>query len=161
MKLLSVEDSMFIFLVHWYRDGCSAICFVKYIQTFFVQVFSLLHNTVRMHEFLLCCESSRKCCAMQTTLTTKIILIYILYVFTKLLLYSHRLYNSLFRRFEYAEGSLFRRFIIPKVRYSEGSLFRSPLFRRFVIPKVRYSEGSLGSFVIPKVRYSEGSLVRK
>ena len=49
-------------------------------------------------------------------------------------------------------------FVIPKVRYSEGS----------VNPKVRYSEGSLiRRFVIPKVHYSEGhghsegSLIRK
>ena len=42
--------------------------------------------------------------------------------------------------------------VIPKVR----------LIRRFVIPKVRYSEGSLfRRFVIPKVRYSEGSLIRR
>ena len=70
----------------------------------------------------------------------------------------------------YSEGSLFRRLVIPNARFSEGSLFRrlvipkvryseGSLFRRFVIPKVRYSEGSLfRRFVIPKVRYSEGSL---
>ena len=42
--------------------------------------------------------------------------------------------------------------VIPKVRYSEGS----------VNPKVRYSKGSLfRRFVIPKVRYSEGPLFRR
>ena len=47
-------------------------------------------------------------------------------------------YSSLFRRFVISKVRLIRRFVIPKVRYSEGSLFR-----RFAIPKVRYSEGSL------------------
>ena len=36
--------------------------------------------------------------------------------------------------------------VIPKVCYSEGSLFR-----RFVIPKVRFSENEIG-FDVPKVR---------
>ena len=62
----------------------------------------------------------------------------------------------------YSEGSLLRRFVIPKVWrfvipkvcYSEGLLFR-----RFVIPKVCYSEGSL--FRTHKFRILGGSLIRK
>ena len=57
--------------------------------------------------------------------------------------YSER---SLFQRFSYCDDPLFRRFVIPKVRYFAGSLFR-----RFVIPEVRYSENEV-RFVIPKVR---------
>ena len=37
-------------------------------------------------------------------------------------------------------------FVNPNIRYSEGSLFR-----RFIIPKVRFSENEIG-FDIPKVR---------
>ena len=40
----------------------------------------------------------------------------------------------------YSEGSLFRRFVNPKVRYCEHANFLYLLFRRFVNPKVRYSE---------------------
>ena len=55
---------------HWVRDGCSAIIFVKHVKTVFVQVLSLVHNTVRTHELLLGCESSCKCHhAAQTTPT--------------------------------------------------------------------------------------------
>ena len=43
-------------------------------------------------------------------------------------------------------------YVIPKVRYSEGSLFR-------IYNKVRYSEGSLFR-IYHKVRLSEGSLFR-
>ena len=57
-------------------------------------------------------------------------------------------YSSLFRRFEYSKGLLFRRFVIPKVRYYEG-----PLLRRSVILKVRYSEDP--------VHYSEDPLIRR
>ena len=57
-------------------------------------------------------------------------------------------------------GSLFRRFVIPKVRYSEVLLFR-----RFVIPKIRYSVDWLfWRFVNPKwkrVNYSKGSFIQK
>ena len=49
------------------------------------------------------------------------------------LFYLFKGYSSLFRKVQ-----LIRRFVNPKVRYSEGALFR-----RFVIPKVRYSDGSL------------------
>ena len=41
----------------------------------------------------------------------------------------------------YSESSLFRRFLNPKVRYSEGSLFRKR-------NQVRYSEGSLIRLVL-------------
>ena len=76
-------------------------------------------------------------------------------------------------------SSLFRKFVIPMVRYSEDPLFRrsdiiqevrypgDSLLRRFVIPNIRYSEGSLfeyslfWKFVIPTVRYSGGSLFRR
>ena len=80
ITLLSVDDNIFIFLsygtlvVHiWIRDGCSAIMFLKHLHPSFV---STVHNAVRMHELLLCCESSRKCYhAAQTTPTwTKTIL---------------------------------------------------------------------------------------
>ena len=64
-------------------------------------------------------------------------------------------YSSLFRTFVIPKVQLLRWSVIPKVRYSEGSLFR-----RFVIPKVRYSEGSLFR-KRNQVRYSEGSLIRK
>ena len=47
IKLLSVDDSIFIFLSLWYigrsywiRDGCSAIIFVKHVKTVFIQVLS-------------------------------------------------------------------------------------------------------------------------
>ena len=47
IKLLAVDDSVFMFLLLWYirrsywvRDGCSAIIFVKHIKTVVVQVLS-------------------------------------------------------------------------------------------------------------------------
>ena len=55
-------------------------------------------------------------------------------------------YSSLFRRFVIPKVRLIRRFVIPKVRYSEGSLFR-----RFVIPKLRLSENEI-RFVNPKMK---------
>ena len=72
----------------------------------------------------------------------------------------------MFRRFYVpkvlcSEGSIFRRFYIPKVLYSEGSIFR-----RFYIPKyeVLCSEGSIfRRFYIPKyeVLCSEGPIFRR
>ena len=69
-------------------------------------------------------------------------------------------YPPLVRRFispkvHWSEGSLVRRFISPKVHWSEGSLVR-----RFTSPKVHWSEGSQVR-KIKKVHKSEGSLVRK
>ena len=62
------------------------------------------------------------------------------------------------RRANIGYNSLFRRFVIPKGRSSEGSLFRRFVIRRVIIPKGRYSEGSLFQrFVIQKGHYSEGS----
>ena len=50
------------------------------------------------------------------------------------------------------------RFYVPKVLYSEGSIFRN---MRFYVPKVLYSEGPIFKrFYIPKVLYSEGSMFR-
>ena len=54
---------------------------------------------------------------------------------------------------------MFRRFYIPKVLYSEGSILKN---MRFYVPKVLYSEGPIfRRFYIPKVLYSEGSMLRK
>ena len=76
----------YLFSFIWYigcsylvRDGCSAIIFVKHVKTVFIQVLNLcsvVHNAVRMHELLPCRESSHKCHhAAQTTPTwTKMIL---------------------------------------------------------------------------------------
>ena len=93
-------------------------------------------------------------------------------------------YSPLFRRsicpkVYCSEGSLFRRFIVPKKRFivpkvycSEGSFVRDrgSLLRRLIVPKVHCSEievhcsegsfirnrGSLlRRFIIPKVQYSE------
>ena len=60
----------------------------------------------------------------------------------------------------FSEGPFFRRFIVPKVHCSEGSLFRKKglLCRRFIVPKghlseigVHCSEGSLfRRFIVPK-----------
>ena len=60
----------------------------------------------------------------------------------------------------FSEGPFFRRFIVPKVHCSEGSLFRKKglLCRRFIGPKghlseigVHCSEGSLfRRFIVPK-----------
>ena len=93
--------------------------------------------------------------------------------------YSPLFRRSIFPKAHCSEGSLFRRFIVPKKRFivpkvycSEGSFFRNrgSLLRRFIVPKVycyeievHCSEGSLfrnrGSlfrrFMIPKVHYSE------
>ena len=64
MKLLPVDDSIFIFLsygilVIHIGSGMAAQqeFFVKHVKTVFVQV----HNAVQMHEMLLCCDGSRKC----------------------------------------------------------------------------------------------------
>ena len=38
---------------------------------------------------------------------------------------------------------MLRRFNVPKVLYSEGSIFRGPMFRRFYVPKVLLTEGSI------------------
>ena len=54
----------------------------------------------------------------------------------KMILPQKNGYSSLFRRFVIPKVRLIRRFVIPKVRYSEG-----PLFRRFVNPNMKY--GSL------------------
>ena len=51
----------------------------------------------------------------------------------------------------FGDISLFRRFVIPKVRHSELSL-------GFVIPKVRYSEYSIR--LVRYFEYTEGSLFR-
>ena len=60
--------------------------------------------------------------------------------------------------------SMFRRFTIPKVLYSEGPVFRrsyvpklrGSMFRRFYVPKVLCSEGSMfRRFYVPKVLCSE------
>ena len=56
--------------------------------------------------------------------------------------------QSAFPKVHFSEGSLFRRFIVPKVHSeievhcSEGSFIRNrgSLLRRFIIPKVQYSE---------------------
>ena len=56
IKLLSVDDSIFIFLsygtlvVHigWVRDGCSAIIFVKHVKTLHPS-FVIVHKSVQMH----------------------------------------------------------------------------------------------------------------
>ena len=70
--------------------------------------------------------------------------------------------GSIFRRFYipkvlYSKGSIFQRFYIPKVLYSKGSIFQ-----RFYIPKVLYSKGSIfRRFYIPKVLYSEGSIFQR
>ena len=55
----------------------------------------------------------------------------------------------------FSEGPFFRRFIVPKVHCSEGSLFRKKglLCRRFIVPKGNLSE--IG------VHCSEGSLFRR
>ena len=56
-----------------------------------------------------------------------------------------------------SEVWLLWRFVILKVRFSEVSFFW-----RFIIAKFRYSEGSLfRRFVFPKFRYSEVSLLRR
>ena len=53
-----------------------------------------------------------------------------------------------------SEGSMFRRFYVPKVLCSEGSMFR-----RFYVPKVLCSEGSMfRRFYVPKVLCSEKKL---
>ena len=55
-----------------------------------------------------------------------------------------------------SEGSMFRKFYIPKVLYAGGSMFR-----RFCIPKVLCSEGSIfRRFYVSKVLCSEGSMFR-
>ena len=94
IKLLSVDDSTFIFLswyighsYNWVRDGYSAIIFEKHVKAVFVQVLSLLHNAVQMHELLLCCESSHKYHhAAQTTPPWRK---QFWHVLQNLLLYSH------------------------------------------------------------------------
>ena len=87
--------------------------------------------------------------------------------------------RSIFPKVHCSEGSLFRRFIVPKKRFivpkvywSEGSFIRNrgSLLRRLIVPKVHCSEievhCSEGSFIrnrgsllrrliIPKVQYSE------
>ena len=93
--------------------------------------------------------------------------------------YSPLFRRSIFPKVHCSEGSLFRRFIVPKKRFivpkvywSEGSFIRNrgSLLRRFIVPKVHCSEievhCSEGSFIrnrglllrrliIPKVQYSE------
>ena len=93
--------------------------------------------------------------------------------------YSPLFRRSIFPKVHCSEGSLFRRFIVPKKRFivpkvfwSEGSFIRNrgSLLRRFIGPKVHCSEievhcsegsfirnrGSLlRRFIIPKVQYSE------
>ena len=62
--------------------------------------------------------------------------------------------QSAFPKVHFSEGSLFRRFIVPKVHCSE---------KRFIVPKVYWSEGSfirnrgslLRRFIVPKVHCSE------
>ena len=93
--------------------------------------------------------------------------------------YSPLFRRSIFPKVHCFEGSLFRRFtvpkkrfIVPKVYWSDGSFIRNrgSLLRRFIVPKVHCSEievhCSEGSFIrnrgsllrrliIPKVQYSE------
>ena len=93
--------------------------------------------------------------------------------------YSPLFRRSIFPKVHCSEGSLFRRFIVPKKRFivpkvywSEGSFIRNggSLLRRFIVPKVHCSEievhcseasfirnrGSLlRRFIIPKGQYSE------
>ena len=97
--------------------------------------------------------------------------------------YSPLFRRSIFPKVHCSEGSLFRRFIVPKKRFivpkvywSEGSFIRNrgSLLRRFIVPKVHCSEievhcsegsfirnrGSyLQRFIIPKVQFSEISLL--
>ena len=58
----------------------------------------------------------------------------------------------------YSEGSLFRSCFNPKVRYSEGSLFRNSLFQTFAIRKTK-SGLLFRRFVSPKTK--SGSLFRR
>ena len=68
-------------------------------------------------------------------------------------------------RIKYGYSPLFRRSIFPKVHCSEGSLFRRFIVpkKRFIVPKVYWSEGSfirnggslLRRFIVPKVHCSE------
>ena len=52
-------------------------------------------------------------------------------------------------RVRYIKGSLYRGFVISRVRYIKGSLYQG-----FVISRVRYIKGSLyQGFVISRVRY--------
>ena len=105
--------------------------------------------------------------------------IWICYIYLFQRGYSPLFRRSVFPKIHCSESSLFRRFIVPKKRFivpkvywSEGSFIRNrgSLLRRFIIPKVHCSEievhcsegsfnrnrGSLlRRFIIPKVQYSE------
>ena len=70
------------------------------------------------------------------------------------ILYTDLRLQSAFPKVHFSAGSLFRRFIVPKVHCSE---------KRFIVPKVYWSEGSfirnrgllLRRFIVPKVHCSE------
>ena len=76
MKLLSVDDSIFIFLsygtlVFILGQGRLLINhFCKACQHCLRQSFVKVHNAVRMHELLLCCENSSKCHYAAQTMPT-------------------------------------------------------------------------------------------
>ena len=69
MTLLSVDNSIFFFFSfiwyidgsYWVRTGFSAIIYCRACQICLCPSFVIVHNAVRMHELLRCCESSRKC----------------------------------------------------------------------------------------------------